>query len=248
MSNSMQVTASDLGALTKQYQAITHNLANANTVGYKRHVSRFHRIMNDKAAEGGVTPGEDQIGHNVRNVVSIDFEQGMFHVTNRPLDLAIDGKGTFFVIETDKGPLYTRNGSLHVGPNGRLVDLGGRPVAGEGGPITLPKNVPLSQVVVGRDGTITAGDNTIGKIRLAHFKDTTVLRPAGNGCFRASSQIRPEVPKDVKILQHRIEHSNVSAVEELVKLIQVTRLYEAGIKSITSQDERLKNLMRVAQG
>ena len=63
MSDSMQVTASDLGALTKQYRAITHNLANANTVGYKRRISRFRRIMNDMAGEGSDTPGADHIGH-----------------------------------------------------------------------------------------------------------------------------------------------------------------------------------------
>jgi flagellar basal body rod protein FlgG len=244
----MQVTASDLGALTKQYRAITHNLANANTVGYKRRISRFRRIMNDMAGEGSDTPGADHIGHQIRNVVSIDFGQGVFNITGRPLDLAIDGKGTFFVIETDKGPLYTRNGSFHASPNGQLVDAGGRVVAGDGGPITLPRDVALSQIVIGRDGTITAGDNTIGKIRLAHFKDTTALQPIGDGCFRAPPRTRPGKPEDAKVFQCRIEQSNVSAVEELIKLVQVTRLYEAGIKSITSQDERLRSLMRVAQG
>lgn len=248
MSDSMNVTASDLGALTKQYRAITHNLANANTVGYKRQVSRFRRLMNDQSGEGDPTPGSQHIGHTVRNDVQLDFTQGTLNATGRPLDVAMQGQGAFFVVETENGPLYSRNGSFHISSGGKLVDGVGRQIASASGQITIPPDVGEAQITIARDGTITAGEKQIGKIRLVTFENLALLKPAGAGCYRVPKHVRPKKAEEAEVHQGYLEKSNVSAVEELVKLIQVSRLYEAGIKTITSQDERLKNLMRVAQG
>lgn len=248
MSDFMNVTASDLGALRKQYQAITHNLANANTVGYKRQVSNFRRVMDNVSGGGDSTPGTQHLGRQVRNNVHLDFTQGVLDATGRPLDLGIDGEGAFFVLETAQGPLYSRNGSFHLSPEGKLVDAGGRQVAGQNGQLTIPSTVSELQIQIARDGTVSAGETTFGKIKLVRVEDTTKLKPAGSGCYRLPAKERPQADKDARLHQGTLEKSNVNAVEELVKLIQVTRLYEAGVKTIRSQDDRLQNLMRVAQG
>jgi flagellar basal-body rod protein FlgF len=248
MSDSMNVTSSDLGALTKQYQAITHNLANANTVGYKRQVSNFRRVMNNLAGDGDPTPGSHHIGHTVKNDVQMDFTQGVFEATGRPLDLAVNGEGAFFVIETAQGPLYSRNGSFHLSPEGKLVDAGGRQIAGQNGQITVPSDVGETQIQIGRDGTLSADGNSFGGIKLVKVEDLTQLKPAGGGCYRLPATVRPKTDDEAELVQGHLEKSNVDAVEELVKLIQVTRLYEAGVKTIASQDDRLQNLMRVAHG
>ncbi|MBN1556129.1 MAG: flagellar hook basal-body protein [Phycisphaerae bacterium] len=248
MSDSMSVTASDLGALTRQYESITHNLANADTVGFKRQISQFRRVMNQLADDGDLIPGSQHIGHHVANKVQMDFTQGVLKGTGRPLDVAIHGEGAFFVLETDQGPLYSRNGSLHLTADGKLVDAAERQIAGQNGQITLPSGLGESQIQIGQDGTISAGGNAVGKIKLVEVEDLTQLRPAGSGCYRLSVQAKTKPAEKAKLQQGFLETSNVDAVEELVKLIQVSRLYEAGVKTIASQDERLQNLMRVAQG
>jgi flagellar basal-body rod protein FlgF len=248
MSDSMNVTASDLGALSKQYQAITHNLANANTVGYKRQVSNFRRILNSQAGDGDPTPGSQHIGHPVRNDVQMDFTQGVLEATGRSLDVAINGEGAFFVVETAQGPLYSRNGSFHLSPEGKLVDATGRQIAGQNGQITVPSDVSVTDIQIARDGNCSADGTSFGKIKLVQIEDLTQLKPAGSGCYRLPASTRPKDASEAQLQQGHLEKSNVDAVEELVKLIQVTRLYEAGVKSITSQDERLGHLLRVAQG
>ena len=75
----------------------------------------------------------------VKATGSVDLSQGSLLTTGRSLDVAINGKG-FFVIETENGPLYTRNGVFQVGNSGQLVDLDGRLVAGEAGPIVVPSS------------------------------------------------------------------------------------------------------------
>lgn len=248
MSDSMNVTASDLGALRKQYQAITHNLANANTVGYKRQVSNFRRVLNSRTDASDPTPGSQHIGHQVRNDVHLDFTQGVLDATGRSLDVAVNGEGAFFIVETPQGRLYSRNGSFHLSPEGKLVDATGRQIAGDNGQITVPSSVSETQIQIGRDGTLSAEGTSFGKIKLVQVEDVTQLKPGGSGCYRLPATVRPKSAEEAELVQGHLEKSNVDAVEELVKLIQVTRLYEAGVKTIASHDDRLEHLMRVAQG
>lgn len=246
MSQSMEITAASLSALTEQYRAITQNLANANTVGFKRRVSNFRQILEQaQAAQAGGAVNLHSDG--LRNRIALDFTQGVLDHSQRPLDLGIDGKG-FFVVETTNGPLYTRNGTFVVNEDGKLCDTQGRLVAGDSGPITVPENISHLDVTVAHDGTVMAGGQNIGKVKIVTFEDTARLEPNGKGCFVAPPDVRPETPEpgEGRVLQGFRENSNVSAVEELINLMQVTRLYEAGIKSFNAQDERLQTLLRMA--
>jgi flagellar basal-body rod protein FlgF len=229
-------------ALTKQYQAIAHNLANANTTGFKRQVTAFQQLLGTQVQ--GANSSGDLTG-TIDGRIAIDQTQGPLTNTARPLDVAIDGEG-FFVIETPQGPLYTRNGSFDVNSQGQLVDSVGRTVSGEGGPITLPGGVGLSQISVAPDGTVSAAGRNIGKLALVRFSDTSVLEPVGQSCFKAPQGVAPETAASVKVRQYFQESSNVNVVEELVGLIAVTRLYEANVKAIERQDEQTRNLLQVA--
>jgi flagellar basal-body rod protein FlgF len=236
------ITSTSMEALTKQYQAIAHNLANANTVGYKRRLTAFQQLL--EAQVQGTEPATT-LSSKVQGLVTIDHTQGPMTNTGRALDLAIEGEG-FFVIETPQGPLYTRNGSFDANPQGQLVDSLGRTVSGQGGPITLPSGVGLSQITVAQDGTVSVAGQSIGKLAMVRFEDPAGLEPVGGNCFRAAESMSPETAATVKVWQHFQENSNVNVVEELVGLIAVTRLYEANVKAIEKQDEQMKNLLQVA--
>ena len=236
MGTSTTPVASSLAGIETRYVGITHNLANVSTTGFKRVRTSFSQALREAGAAGGGGVAAD---------THVDFTQGPLQGTGRPLDLAITGKG-FFVLETPKGPLYTRNGTFTTNAEGNLVDTQGRLVAGEGGPIVVPTTVSPSQVAVGADGTVLAAGQAIGKLRVVEFADRAALRPEGASGFRAPAGVQPRAAGKFAVTQGHLEGSNVNVAEELVGLITATRLYESNLKGVGATDERLKNLLQVA--
>lgn len=246
MGNIHDVPASSLAALTHEYRAIAHNLANVNTAGYKQHVSTFHQML--QAVEGSEAEEAGGGTEEVLNDVSLDFTQGSISSTGRALDVAIEGEGFFVINTVGRGEVYTRNGQFLTNANRQIVTSRGELVAGEGGPLTIPGDVPLQQVTIGNDGTVSAGMQSIGKLRVVTFDDVKSLLPQGGSTFASPVEMRPKPATNIAVHQGFVEGSNVSAIDQLVKLIQVTRLYEAGVKSINKQDERQRDLLRFAMG
>jgi flagellar basal-body rod protein FlgF len=238
-----QITSS-VDTLTRELEIITHNLANASTTGFKRRCNAFSKVL-DKQQGNAETYSPGTIDLNS----AFDFSQGTLTQTGRSLDFAVMGKG-FFVIETPAGPLYTRNGSFGTNENGLLVDSSGRPVAGEGGPITVPVSVGLSQLAVSADGRISAGDINIGKIKVVDFGDNeSKLVPAGGNCFvMPDKDVQPATAENVIVKQGYQEASNVRIVDELVDMIMVTRLYEANMRYVSAQREASSSITSVAMG
>ena len=239
MANVLEATPATLEALGEQFQSIAHNLANVSTTAYKRRLSVFSQALLEQMQTGEAGTGV------VSEQTFIDFTQGVLAQTDRPLDLAIDGEA-FFELETPDGPLYTRNGTFRTNQDGQLVDFSGRTVAGTAGPIIIPSGVPLRQVQVSHDGTISAAGQGIGRLKLVSFQDATQLEPIGGSCFRAPTDATPEPDQTAAVHQGYREASNVSIVAELVELIMVTRLYEANITAMLTQDERIKTILQVA--
>ena len=166
------------------------------------------------------------------------------------MDFALGGRG-FFVVETPNGPLYTRNGAFETNQNGQIVDLMGRTVSGESGPVTLPASVSISDIQVSADGRITAGSTVIGKFKVVDFKkeDESKLVPAGDNCFVMTDKtIQPVSAENILIKQGTQESSNVKIVDELVDMVMVTRLYEANMRYVSAQKENSSTLTSVAMG
>ena len=181
----------------------------------------------------------------------MDFTQGALNSTGRPMDMAISGDA-FFVIETPDGLLYTRNGRFTTTAEGQIVDFRGNTVAGKGGLVTLPEGTSPAQMHVSDNGGITVNGQQIGALKLVKFQDNSNLVPVGNGCFKLaeSAEAAPQEARegDYTVRQGFTENSNVDTVSELVDLISVTRLYEANLKGITSDDDRYDSILRVAAG
>jgi len=224
-------------------------LTGANTTGYKRLVGTFTRGV--QASGGGAAAAVAGDGKTSgpaapKASTGIDFSQGRLVHTGRTLDAALAGKG-FFVLETDQGERYTRNGVFRTGPNGQLVDGLGRTVAGQGGPITIPASVSPMTVQIGADGRIFAAGTMIGQLRIVEFEDPSVLEPTGSGAFAAPDGAGPPADaQDTTVQQGFQEASNVDAVTELVGLIKVTRLYQANIQVMAEGGDRAKALLRIA--
>jgi flagellar basal body rod protein FlgG len=153
------------------------------------------------------------------------------------------------VIETQQGPLYTRNGVFHINQNGQIVDSEGRIVAGQLGPVVIPPTIGLSQVHISSDASVSAGGVTIGKFRIVDFGDNTdKLIPAGMNCYLMPEKIEPDAAENVVVKQGYQEASNVKMIDELVNMIVVTRLYEANMKFVSAQREASSSIVSVAMG
>jgi flagellar basal-body rod protein FlgF len=244
MSGITEQISTSLDNLTKEFEIITHNLANASTAGYKRRCNAFSKVLEAQEASAQTySPGSAYMNS------SFDFSQGGIVETNRNLDFALYGKG-FFVVETPEGPLYTRNGIFNTNQDGQIVDFKGRIVGGQAGAITIPDSVALSQLYVSGDGSISADGTAIGQFKLVDFgENEDKLVPTGGNCYRMTDpEIKPVTAENVVVKQGYQESSNVEIIDELVDLMMVSRLYEANMGFITARKQASRDLISVAMG
>lgn len=243
MSDLVSNVSSTLSGLKQEFNTIAHNLANIETVGYKRTCNAFSRAL---AAQGAGSQAEVGEGEGVNIESELDFTQGSIIETGQPLDFALVGKG-FFVVETPEGALYTRNGMFRLNQNGQIVDTAGRIVAGESGPITIPSSVGLSQISVSSDGSISAEGAAVGKFRLVDFgENENELRQAGTNCLQAPADTKPDAATNLTVKQGFEESSNVQMMEELVDMMMVARLYEANVQFVSVKSDASRSLIDLA--
>ncbi|RPJ36694.1 MAG: flagellar hook basal-body protein [Planctomycetaceae bacterium] len=236
-----QVSTS-LDTLTREFDIVAHNLANASTAGYKRRCNAFTRALDEQTGTEGDGSAQEE------SAMPLDFSQGSLVQTDRTLDFALYGQG-FFVIETPEGPLYTRHGVFQTNPNGQIVDLSGRVVAGIAGPISLPADVDPSAINVAGDGRISARGAAIGQFRVVEFPGyEDQLVPAGNTCFRVPPEVQPVEVLSPVVKQGYQEASNVRIVDELVNMITVSRLYEANMRLASVMKDTSSSMVNVAMG
>ena len=180
-----QVSAS-LHALTREFDIIAHNLANASTTAYKRRLHGFSQALD---TQGGTSQGAG--GGASGSSEGFDFSQGHLIETERSLDVALYGKG-FFVIETPEGPLYTRHGVFRTNQNGQIVDSEGRTVAGASGPLTIPPGASVTNMTVNETGQIYADGANVGQFQVVDFlENENQLIAMGLGCYRAPKDVKP---------------------------------------------------------
>jgi flagellar basal-body rod protein FlgF len=209
--------------------AISENLANVSTPGYKA-----SRVFASMLAEAQASPaGLHAVEASQR--ASTDFSQGTVEETGRELDLALDGEG-FFVIGTPQGERYTRNGNFRIDAHSTLVDASGNPVLGTEGPITLPQG----QVTVGAGGAISVNGAPLGALRLRSFATTEVLQRADHGAFAVQSgATAADKPVTARVRQGSLERSNAEPLDEMVRMLNVVREFEASQRVARLQSETL---------
>lgn len=217
---------------------IANNLANIATTGFKKD-NIFIRILDSAVLDINKNGGNELSGLLITEYTS--FGQGNLKQTGNPLDLAINGNG-FFVVQTPKGLRYTRNGNFTLTSDGKIVNPNGDILLGLGGEIKLPdisrlKNV---EIKITGNGEVYAGDKLIGRIKVVWFNDLTKLKKASSTYFSADESAGEiELTDGFEIYQGFLEESNVDAVEELVRMIEASRIYESSYKAVQHQDETL---------
>ena len=248
MAELLSSVSSSLNAFMREYDTISQNLANVNTPGYKRRISAFSRVLQEKTRSGKPSAPSLKVDTN------FDFEQGTIVQTERKLDLAINGAG-FFVVDTPQGQRYTRCGVFKLNNIGQIVDMSGNIIGGSAGaivsgktnPVVIPGGVSIHQIDISRDGTVSAAGAPVGRLAMVDFGDETMnMKPAGGNSFAAPEGAKPTQAKEATISQGFYESSNVEQVQELVRLITISRMYEANMKVTSSYSNNSKNILSVA--
>jgi flagellar basal-body rod protein FlgF len=234
MENTLLVGLSRQVALSRELDIIANNLANLGTTGFKREGVLFEQFLADRArTEDFAHPIDQQISFVLDRETRTDLAQGAFQQTGSILDAAIDGEG-FFVVETPQGERYTRAGSFALNAAGELVTPAGFRVLGSSGPVVLDPND--TQFAIAADGTISTREGERGKLRLVRFENPSQLTKQGNNLFASEA---PPQPADVRtrVVQGSLEKSNVNAVLEIGRMIEVTRAYTTLANLMSRTDE-----------
>lgn len=233
METTSYVALTRQSGLLQEMQAVANNIANANTVGYRREGVVFSEFVQFAADAPSLSMATARVG-----VVSA--EPGGLSSTGGAFDLAIVGDG-FFRVETPAGERLTRDGRFHPDANGDLVDLQGNRVLDAGGaPVSIPTGA--GEVQVGADGTISTAGGPLAKIGIHTVAEPQHLRRESGGLFRSDDATYPVEDPDIR--QGFIEQSNVNPVSELARMIEVQRSYEAGQKLLDHEDERIRSVIR----
>ena len=233
MSSSANIALSHQMALQNQMDIIANNIANSSTAGYQGQNTMFAEALT-KATTGDQVAFVQDVG------VLRNTESGPLGATNNPLDVSIKGEG-YFVIETEEGQRFTRNGSFRIDPDGQLVTVDGDPILAEGDlPIVFAPGE--TDIQVARDGTISTENGPIGRLRLVTFENQQDMSKTGANMYTTEQE--PLEAPDSEFVQGMLEGSNVQAVVELTRMIQVMRSYQGAAKLIESEDERSKRAIQ----
>lgn len=208
-----------------QLQALSQNIANIHTPGYKR------ELMDNAPFEKLLDANKMSVANHM--TLSNLQRQGAFSQTNKTYDVAISGQG-FFVVESEQGVYYTRRGDFHLNKHGELVTFDDKRVMGVGGAIRLDSN----KVVIKQDGSITVDDKPYAQLQIMKFDKPSQLKANGSGYFVATNEPTP-IDSRTLILQGFTEQSNVKSIEEMVAMTTISRHFESNQRVMKTADNLL---------
>jgi flagellar basal-body rod protein FlgG len=239
MLEGLYTAAAGMAAQQQRMDALSNDVANVNTAGYKRVRVGFRDLIYQRTGPTGVSTGAGaaavQLGRG--------YAQGSLQKTDQPFDLAIIGDGYFQVRRANTGQTaLTRNGSFQVNATGQLVTAEGDALVP---PISLPRGLDVSKVTIGADGTVTAAGRRIGQIQLVTVPAPTGLAAAGNGYYTATAASGGVRRTTTATLQQGVlESSNVDLADAMVDMMDAQRSYSMASKAIHMQDQ----MMEIANG
>ena len=230
----------------EQQRVLASNMANADTIGFRR------ELMDARAITVDAPDGLEARAMQQALVRRADMRAGELTQTNRNLDIAVDGDALIAVQADDGSQAYTRRGDLHLSGDGLLVTGEGDPVLGDAGPITIP---PGGEIAIAPDGTVLVSNpaapdappTEAGRIRLAGPAGSDVVKGL-DGLFRVRGGGILPVDAQATVKPGYLEQSNVNMNEILVEMIDQQRLFDMRTKLVATArelDESGAALMRL---
>lgn len=221
--------------LQRRLETAANNLANVSTNGFKADT------LVTEVADGGRARSAD-LPRDVRFVRDVgdarDFSQGAITTTGGVFDVALRGDGFFLVADPKLGTVYTRDGAFQLDATGQLVTKDGRNVLNAGGaPIVFDPQG--ERPTIDAEGAIQVGGAEVGRIGVVNFANPAALEKVGANAFNAKGQATTAF--EGSVVQGAIEGSNVNAVVELTRVIEISRAYESAARIVRNGDDLRKS-------
>ncbi len=262
MVRSLWTAATGMNGQQSNIDAISNNLSNVNTTGFKQQRVEFEdllyqnvKLAGTPATEDTVTPVPIQQGSGVKVAATQRvFTQGSLQNTGVDTDMAIVGDGFFRVQKYDGSFAYTRDGTFKVDMNGQLVNSNGLRVMPE---IILPEGSDIHTLTVSDDGRVSVridGQNDpteIGQMELYRFPNAVGLKADGDNLYKVTNASGAAIASrpgfdGMGVIKHKfVEMSNVSVVNEMVQMIVAQRAYEFNSKAIQTSDNMLSTAVNL---
>lgn len=215
MDNGIYITLSRQLAMFRDMAITANNIANANTTGYNSEHILFTSFL------------KKDVNRKETNPMQFDYDISSYRITQtgpvkstgNPLDLAITGEG-YFAVETPLGTRYTKAGNFQLDELGTLITASGYPVLNNNGQrIIFPEET--QEITVGSAGNIAVNGSEFDSIGIHAFANEQSLEQTGAGLF--VSEVNPEPAENVRVLQGALEGANVQPVQEMTRLIDISR-------------------------
>ncbi|NOY71170.1 MAG: flagellar basal-body rod protein FlgF [Gammaproteobacteria bacterium] len=246
MDEMLYISMNGARQIMKAQSVNTNNLANVSTTGFRADLNAFSSVE----VKG---PGFGSRVYGVNGGNGIDLSPGSIMQTGRDLDIAISGEGYIAVQAADGTEAYTRAGNFSFNAAGQLMTGSGNLVMGNSGPVSLP---PFEKLEIGIDGTLSirpigqsaATLAVVDRIKLVNIPAQELVKNE-NGLLKIRSGEEALADAAVKVVSGALEGSNVSAIESMVTMIDLSRAFEMQIKIMTTANETAESaqtLMRVS--
>jgi flagellar basal-body rod protein FlgF len=240
----LYVSAAGAESQNRRIQALSHNLANVDTPGFKRELA-IVQARHTEAIERGL----DHIGSRSQNDIGggaeigetvSDFSRGALKLTGIASDLALEAQDSFFVVQRDGRELLTRAGNFTTASNGMLQTQDGYPVLGEGGPILVNPNLPWQ---IQDDGVVVQNNTAIARLRVVRPQSLGDLSKAGGNLFQPLAPVVTASLAQRRMRSGYLEMSTVQPAAEMMELIEASRAYEANVRMIQNHDQMVGALV-----
>jgi flagellar basal-body rod protein FlgG len=257
MLKALNTAATGMAAMETNVNTISQNIANLNTIGFKKSRTEFEDLLYETQVVAGSRSSNNsrynvgiQIGSGAKvSAIRKEFTQGAPVITNRPFDLMVNGEGFFGVILPNGTIQYTRDGAFNVNAQGQFVSKNGYKIFPS---ITLPPGT-LS-VNISETGNVEAymkgqlEPTAVGVVPVFTFINPVGLRAQGGNLYsvtKSSGQAIQNIPGENNagsIMQGSLESSNVSVMNEMTGLIKAQRAYEMNAKVMGIADQMLQTI------
>lgn len=246
-------SVNSLSQLQRQLDVTGHNIANVDTVGFKRQQGHFASLLSQ--AYNNQPRPEFEVGRDTPNGIRIgvgghvaditqQFNIGQVRTTDRGLDVFLKASRQFFVVDTPNGVGVTRSGNmqLSVGDETTLVDVNGNPLLGDdGNPITMPNDATNHRIR--QDGVVVASVNGVeqefGRLDIVEVRNTSELRPLGDNVFAADLETEVDRPLGNLLIEGTLESSNVDLTKEMTDMTITQRAYQMNSRAMSMSDQMM---------
>ncbi len=246
MDSASHLSVSLVTSLRRDLDVTANNIANADTVGFKRERVTFESYVH-RNADGG-----EDVHFAVDGGSYVDESSGRLQTTGNPLDLALQGSGWFSYETADAQRVFSRDGRLTVDAQGALVNSEGAQILDAGGAAVVIPPELASTLTIAEDGTMTGPDGAVlGRIGVFQIENLQAFERIGAGMFRAPEGVEPDIEADLSstMVQGAVEGSNVQAITEVTRLMEIQKAYDRAMNISNGVDDLRKDMLsRLARG